>query len=143
MRGIVGAWGRGAYRSIEDPFSFGIVANRTTLKGGRARLRSEPGGARRPRATGRPRSHCRWHEVPGTTPPQKSRPVGYGLIRAGVRANLSRGVFSLPQETRSLFRPEIPLGLTVPDHTVPYGTALWREASEALRASGSVSRGDP
>jgi hypothetical protein len=25
-----------------------------------------------------------WHEVPGTTPPQKSRPVGYGLIRAGV-----------------------------------------------------------
>src|ERR1700726_4124692 len=26
-----------------------------------------------------------WHEVPGTTPPQKSRPVGYGVIRAGVR----------------------------------------------------------
>ena len=21
-----------------------------------------------------------WHEVPGTTPPQKSRPVGYGVI---------------------------------------------------------------
>ena len=28
-----------------------------------------------------------WHEVPGTAPPQKSRPVGYGLIRAGVRAD--------------------------------------------------------
>ena len=25
-----------------------------------------------------------WHEVPGTVPPQKSRPVGYGVIRAGV-----------------------------------------------------------
>ena len=24
-----------------------------------------------------------WHEVPGTAPPQKSRPVGHGLIRAG------------------------------------------------------------
>ena len=25
-----------------------------------------------------------WHEVPGTAPPQKSRPAGYGVIR-GVR----------------------------------------------------------
>ena len=25
-----------------------------------------------------------WHEVPGTAPPQKRRPVGYGMIRAGV-----------------------------------------------------------
>ncbi len=24
-----------------------------------------------------------WHEVPGTAPPQKIRPVGYGMIRAG------------------------------------------------------------
>jgi len=28
-----------------------------------------------------------WHEVPGTASPQKNRPVGYGAIRAGVRAN--------------------------------------------------------
>jgi hypothetical protein len=28
-----------------------------------------------------------WHEVPGTAPPQKSRPVGYGLICAGVRTD--------------------------------------------------------
>ena len=28
-----------------------------------------------------------WHEVPGTTPPRKSRPVGYGIIRAGVRTD--------------------------------------------------------
>ena len=25
-----------------------------------------------------------WHEVPGKAPPQESRPVGYGVIRAGV-----------------------------------------------------------
>ena len=29
------------------------------------------------------------HEVPGTAPSQKSRPVGYGLIRAGERTNSS------------------------------------------------------
>ena len=28
-----------------------------------------------------------WHEVPGTAQPQKSRPVGYGLICAGVRTD--------------------------------------------------------
>ena len=33
-----------------------------------------------------------WHEVPGTVPPQKSRPVGYGVIRAGVRTDSMIGV---------------------------------------------------
>src|SRR5271157_2538960 len=33
-----------------------------------------------------------WHEVPGTAPPQRSRPVGYGVIRAGVRTNSMIGV---------------------------------------------------
>ena len=28
-----------------------------------------------------------WHEVPGAALPRKSRPVGYGVIRAGVRTN--------------------------------------------------------
>ena len=32
-----------------------------------------------------------WHEVPGTASPQKSRPVGYGLIRAGVRTDSTIG----------------------------------------------------
>jgi len=32
-----------------------------------------------------------WHEVPGTAPPQESRPVGYGVIRAGVRADSGNG----------------------------------------------------
>ena len=30
-----------------------------------------------------------WHEVPGTPPPQKSRPVGYGMIRAGLRTDFN------------------------------------------------------
>ena len=33
-----------------------------------------------------------WHEVPGTASPQKSRPVGYGVIRAGVRTDSMIGV---------------------------------------------------
>jgi hypothetical protein len=28
-----------------------------------------------------------WHEVPGKAPPKKSRPVGYGVIRVGVRTD--------------------------------------------------------
>jgi len=28
-----------------------------------------------------------WHGVPGTAPPQKGRPVGYGLISAGVASD--------------------------------------------------------
>jgi hypothetical protein len=39
-----------------------------------------------------------WHEVPGTAPPQKSRPVGYGLIRAGMRTDSMIGAISLPQK---------------------------------------------
>ena len=31
-----------------------------------------------------------------TAPPQKSRPVGYGLIRAGIRTDSMIGVISLP-----------------------------------------------
>jgi hypothetical protein len=31
-----------------------------------------------------------WHEVPVTAPPQKSRPVGYGMIRAGSRTEIGR-----------------------------------------------------
>jgi hypothetical protein len=33
-----------------------------------------------------------WHEVPGTAPPQKGRPVGYGVIRAGLRTDSMIGV---------------------------------------------------
>ena len=47
----------------------------------------------------------------------KSRPLGYGMLRASKR-------------TDSTWRPfprEIPLGLAAPDHTVPYGTVLSRD----------------
>jgi hypothetical protein len=36
-----------------------------------------------------------WHEVPGTAPPQKSRPVGYGMSRARVRTDTMIGVTNL------------------------------------------------
>jgi hypothetical protein len=39
-----------------------------------------------------------WHEVPGPAPPQKSRPVGYGMIRTGVRTDTMIGVTKTPNE---------------------------------------------
>jgi hypothetical protein len=39
-----------------------------------------------------------WHGVPGTAPPQESRPVGYGLIRAGVGTDSMIGVTKLEYE---------------------------------------------
>src|SRR6478672_2655782 len=42
-----------------------------------------------------------WHEVPGTAPPQKSRPVGYGLMRAGVRTDSMIGGTKFPSRTSS------------------------------------------
>ena len=45
-----------------------------------------------------------WHEVPGTAPPQKSRPVGYGLIRAGVRTDSMISVTTF--RARRVFRLE-------------------------------------
>ena len=33
-----------------------------------------------------------WHEVPGTAPSQKRRPVGYGVMRTGVRTDSMIGV---------------------------------------------------
>jgi hypothetical protein len=65
----------------------------------------EAGGALSPVPEGRSdRSLARsaW-----TAPPQKSRPVGYGLIRFGVRTDSMIGVTSLPEETRHTFRCEI------------------------------------
>ena len=40
------------------------------------------------------------HEVPGTAPPQKSRPVGYGVIRAGVPTDSMIGVTNFEFENR-------------------------------------------
>ena len=83
-----------------------------------------------------------WHEVPGTAPPQESRPVGYGVIRAGVRADSRKGHYIEQQlehhRTRAFqeeylasvkrqgphFDEKLPLGFAAPDHTVPYGTVF-------------------
>jgi hypothetical protein len=47
-----------------------------------------------------------WHEVPGTTPPQKSRPVGYGPIRAGVPTYDFKNVARpLPTQDETLGNP--------------------------------------
>ena len=63
-----------------------------------------------------------WHEVPGTAPPQKSRPVGYGMIRAGVRVDLKIGGEEISNAV-SLSRMEmIPKCLPRRVSTVPKGT---------------------
>jgi hypothetical protein len=67
-----------------------------------------------------------WHEVPGTAPSQKSRPVGYGLIRAGVGAD------------SGTLRREIPQGLAAPAHTVPYGTVLSRDAIPGTSCQATI-----
>jgi hypothetical protein len=66
------------------------------------------------------------HEVPGSTPPQKSGPVGYGVIRAGVRADSMIGVRKF--QIRRLKAFTLDVGLAAPDHTVPYGTVLLGDA---------------
>src|SRR5271165_3331296 len=67
-----------------------------------------------------------WHEVPGTTPPPKSRPVGYGVIRAGGRADSMIGLTKF--QIRRLKTFTLSVGLAALDHTVPYGTVLSRDA---------------
>src|ERR1700676_2413153 len=44
-----------------------------------------------------------WHEVPGSAPPQNSRPVGYGVIRAGVRADSMIGVRNSNTKTQNIY----------------------------------------
>jgi hypothetical protein len=55
---------------------------------------------------------------------QRSRPVGYGVISAVVRTDLKRR--------------EIPLGLAAPDHTVPYGTVLSRDAFPGTSCQATI-----
>ena len=39
-----------------------------------------------------------WHKVPGKAPPQKSRPVGYGVIGAGARTQVQETVRYIEQQ---------------------------------------------
>jgi hypothetical protein len=65
-----------------------------------------------------------WHEVPGTAPPQKSRPVGYGVIRPGVRTDSMIGV------TKFRIRKPKNIGLDSSNLSRPpklcLATGLWR-----------------
>ncbi len=97
-----------------------------------------------------------WHEVPGTAPPQKSRPVGYGMIRAGAyrfedwREEISNAVSvsrieMIPKciggvldHVRHLFSLP-PVGSAAPDHTVPYGTVSSRDAFPGTSCLAMIS----
>ena len=72
--------------------------------------------------------HAKQMQVPGNNATLMSRPVGYGVIRAGVRAGADSkiGVTKFP-----IRRPKtltLSVGLATPNHTIPYGTVLWRDA---------------
>jgi hypothetical protein len=79
------------------------------------------------------------HEVPGA-PPQECRPVGYGLILAGVRTDsMIIGHEPRLKKHGAHFDPKIPLGLATPDHTVPYGTDLSRDAFPGTSCQATIS----
>ena len=94
-----------------------------------------------------PRAHCEmsrrdgaivaWHEVPGTAPAQKSRPLGYGVIRAGVRTDSMIGVrkFRIRRPKKFMLYD---FWLAAPDHTVPYGTVLSRDAFPGTSCQATI-----
>ena len=62
------------------------------------------------------------HEVPGTTPPPKNRPVGYGLIG---RSSSHRQCQCFRSSYWKFRHSNHRIGAhTCTNHTVPYGTAL-------------------
>jgi hypothetical protein len=74
-----------------------------------------------------------------TAPPQKSRPVGYGLIRAGMRTDSIIGVISLPKKARRTFRREIPLGLGLrPIIPCPAGRSYWGGAVPGTSCQATI-----
>jgi hypothetical protein len=85
-----------------------------------------------------------WHEVPGRAPPQKIRPVGYGVILAGLQvyARIDRERLWPYMGGIAKQNGTIPMGLAAPDHTVPYGTVLWRTLSQAPRLRSVRPYGD-
>ena len=72
----------------------------------------------------RNRAIVAWHEVPGTSPPQESRPVGYGMILAVLPRHFVPGYDRIvPTGRKYILRAEalIKLGLMglqpwEPDH---------------------------
>jgi pimeloyl-ACP methyl ester carboxylesterase len=66
-----------------------------------------------------------WHEVPGITPPPKRRPVGYGVIRAGLRADSMIGVPNFPIRRLKTFTLEV--GLVTLDEGETVAQVFYRE----------------
>jgi hypothetical protein len=81
------------------------------------------------------------HEVPGTAPPQKNRPVAYGMIRAGAPIrHTTIGVEEISYtRIENLLYDFGPLGLAALDHTVPYGTVLSRDAFPGTSCQATIS----
>jgi len=79
-----------------------------------------------------------WHEVPGIAPPQRNRPVGHGVIRAGVRANFDDLRRSFLKTSRRTYRLEPFLGMLRPDHTVPDATVPSRDPSPGTSCQATI-----
>ena len=97
-----------------------------------------------------------WHEVPGTAPPQKGRPVGVRSDSRIQRWYLAGTIHYTEQQPehhrtrtfqeeylvflkkRHTFRRETPLGLAAPDHTVPCGTVLSRDAFPGTSCQATI-----
>ena len=73
-----------------------------------------------------------WHEVPGTAPPQKNRPVGRGMLGRGPNHRVERARRDF---CGRLITPIVE-SVRVPARIRPYptGRLLWGGGSQALRA---------
>ena len=98
-----------------------------------------------------------WHEVLGLRHPEKSRPVGRGMIRAGVRADFE-GWRRKFRDTVSASRIEmlpkciggfldhvrhlvilLPVESASPDHTEPYGTVPLGDAFPGISCLATIN----
>ena len=80
-----------------------------------------------------------WHEVPGTTPPQKSRPVGYGVIRPGVRADRSAGISNTKTEKFMLYDLFQQTVYDIEPQLEYHRTPTFQEEHLALRNTSHIS----
>jgi hypothetical protein len=79
-----------------------------------------------------------WHEVPGTARSQKSRPVGYGLIRSGMRTDSRIGVITFLKKHGAPF-DENPLGLGLrPIIPCPTGRFFWGGAVPGTSCQATI-----
>src|SRR6202043_1339360 len=80
--------------------------------------------------------------IPDLTPwkaLQMSKLQGTKCLESATPKDPSRRVRCAPEEARRTFRREIPVGLAAPDHTVPYGTVLSRNAFPGTSCLATIS----